>query len=288
VWGVPNLHLQQLAYLREIERSPTMADAARRLHVSQPALSQAIAELERRLGVALLEADGRTRRLTQEGREVAAHARAILVQAEHLLERLAERRRGEGGELRVGMIDAGSLYILPEVMRRFRDDHPHVELRLSVAASAELLRALRRFELDLAFVVADPGAQEDLILEDIAQERLYMYAPPGRRERPGAADWVLYPPGSQTRERIDHGLAERGIHPRVMLESGNPQVLRQMVALGLGWSVLPAAVAEAHPEPLGRRRGRAVAVRTLCMARRRTALPDPRAESFAALARKLR
>lgn len=283
-----NLHLQHLAYLREVERGPTWAEAARRLNVSQPALSQAMAELERRLDLTLFERAGRTRRLTDDGRATALFAREMLVRAEEFAASLEQRRRGAGGTLRVGMIDAGSLYLLPEAMRRFRDDYPDVDLRLTVAPSAQLEDALLRFDIDLAFVIDDDDPRPEIARETIADEPLYMYAPPGTRGVAGRADWVLYPPGSHTRDRIDEGLALRSITPRVRLESGNPQVLRQMVALGFGWSVLPAAVAEAPPHPLRRKRGGPVAVRTLCVARRKNAAPDARVDSFLALARRLR
>ena len=283
-----NVHLQQLAYLREIDRSPTWARAAQRLNLSQPALSQSMAELERRLGVSLFERDGRRRRLTDEGHETVRFAREVLARAEEFSEALHRRREGRAGALRVGMIDAGSLYLLPQAVRRFRDEYPDVDLRLTVAPSSSLERALLRFELDLAVVVDDGDPPDDVLRETLTEEPLYLYAPPRRREDPAEADWVLYPPGSHTRERIDVGLHERGITPRVRLESGNPQVLRQMVALGFGWSVLPAAVAESGPESLRRRRGGPVAVRTICTVRRRNAPADPRAESFLAMARDLR
>ena len=283
-----NVHLQHLAYLREVERGPTWAAAARRLNVSQPALSQAMAELERRLGLTLFERAGRTRRLTDDGRAAALFAREMLVRAEEFAATLEQRRHGAGGILRVGMIDAGSLYLLPEAMRRFRDDFPDVDLRLTVAPSAQLEAALLRFDIDLAFVIDDDDPRPEIARDAIADEPLYMYAPPGSRADASRADWVLYPPGSHTRDRIDEGLALRSITPRVRLESGNPQVLRQMVALGFGWSVLPAAVAEAPPHPLRRKRGGAVAVRTLCVARRKHAAPDARVDSFLALARRLR
>ena len=70
--SIPNLHFQQLVYLRELERAGTLTEAAERLHVSQPALSQALAQLERRFGVTLFERAGRRRVFTAAGREVRA------------------------------------------------------------------------------------------------------------------------------------------------------------------------------------------------------------------------
>lgn len=283
-------HLRQFAYLREVGRLEGFTRAAEALDVSQPALSQSLADLERRLGIPLFEPDGRHRRLTDEGREVLAFAEHTLAGLGALRERLDARRRGEAGLLRVGMIDAASLYVLPEVIRRYRLQHPEVELSLLVDTSTALIARLRAFELDLAFVV---GASEDgapragLRIDDVLREPLYVYGPPASRSRtpPAGADWVLYPAGSRTRAVIDAGLAALGVTPRVALESHNPEVLRQMVALGLGWTVLPLPVAEergAGPAPR-LRQGPLVAERVLTGVRR--SAENPRVEAFLALAR---
>ncbi len=278
-----NLHLQQLAYLREVERSATWGEAATRLHVSQPALSQALAELERRLGVALFERVGRRKRLTSAGREAAAFAQRVLSDAADLQARLQEVAGGAGGDLRVGMIDAASLYILPSAVGKFRQSHPGVRLELTVESSGGLLTKLRNLQLDLAFVTG-PRHDADLQLNRIYDEPMYLYGPTARPTE--ESDWVLYPRGSQTRDQIDAGLESAGYQPRVILESGNPQVLRQLVALGLGWSVLPAAVAESRPASLERRRKRAVSQRSLLAARRAGAPDDARADAFLELARR--
>ncbi len=278
-----NLHLQQLSYLREVARGPTFRAAALRLHVSQPALSQGLSELERRLGVILFERHGRRRRLTADGEEVAAFARSLLSQSEELTQRLEARRRGEAGVLRVGTIDAVSLYVLPGAVRAFRRRHPEVELRLTVDASAALLERLASFELDLAYVVGPAGA--GFVEAQLVREPLFVYAPAGERD-PRAAEWVAYPEGSHTRGVVDTALARLDVQPRITLESGNPEVLRQMVALGLGWTVLPARVAEAGASPLSRWRRRALARRDLVAVRRADSLVDPRVDRFQALARR--
>ncbi len=271
-----DVRLRQLSYLREIARAGGVMSAAPRLGVSQPALSRALANLERRVGVPLVERDGRGRRLTGEGEEVLAFAERVAAQVEDLREQLGERARGERGTLRVGMIDAASLYVLPGVVRDFAARFPGVDLRLSVDTSTTLLDRLRRFELDLAFVVGP--AEADLWSAEVEREPLHLYAPPGLVSDPADSDWVLYPRGQRTRGLIDAGLAALGIDPRVTLESHNPEVLRQMVALGLGWSVLPDSVAERGGGAL--RRGRLVAERVLVGVRRADARPHPRRDAF--------
>lgn len=282
--GVPfAFHAHQLAYLREVERSPTFTAAAERLHVSQPALSQALAALERRLGTPLFARDGRRRVLTEAGVEAARFAAEVLGRASELRAWLAARREGEAGTLSVGMIDAASLYVLPGAIRGFRAAHPGVQLRLVVDTSRPLMERVRRFELDLAFVIAP--AAEDLDAWPVQTEALHVYAPAGAAQSPDAGtEWALYPAGSQTRTRVDAGLRSLGITPRVTLESSNPEVLRQVVALGLGWSVLPAAVAEQGTPSLRAARRQQVAERTLLGVRRAGATPDARAEAFLRLA----
>jgi DNA-binding transcriptional LysR family regulator len=192
---MPQLHLQQLQHLVEVARSPTWTEAARRLHLSQSALSQSLAEMERRLSVRLFERAGRRRPLTPEGEQLLRFAQRTLAEARELGARLAA---GSGsGRLRIGMIDAVSLYVLPQVLRRHRRDHPQLDLSLRVAHSRELLRALEEFELDVAIVVG-PIEQTNLVGQLLIEEPLYMYSPRGERGPAGSADWALYPakPGS--------------------------------------------------------------------------------------------
>ena len=273
-----NLHMQQLAYLQAVERWGTLTEAARRLQVSQPALSQSLSQLERRLGVPLLERAGRRRRLTETGLEVARFASEMLGRAAELRDWIREREAGRTGTLRVGMIDAASLYVLPETIRDFRAGYPDVHLQLIVEPSGVLLERLARFELDIAFVVGP--APEGYRSSEVLREPMYLYSPPGTLEEPGRGDWVLYPRGRQTRLLIDEGLALHGLWPRVTLESDNPAVLRQMVALGLGWSVLPPAIAEAGEPSLRAQRRELVAERTLLAVRREHALDDARVSEF--------
>jgi len=276
-----NLHLHHLAYLREVERSGTFTAAARRLHVSQSALSQALADFERRLGVALFERDGRRRVLTAAGREAARFAAEVLGRATELRAWADAQRAGASGSLVVGMIDAASLYVLPSAVAAFRATHPEVSLRVVVDGSQALLDRLLRFEIDLAVVVAPVAPALQAV--EVAREPLRLYGPPGIPTPAPDSEWVLYPSGSHTRAVIDAALAARRITPRVILESSNPQVLRQLVALGFGWSVLPERVAEDGDAPL-RPSGEALGERTLVGVRRPSAPPDARAEAFLALA----
>lgn len=277
-----NLHLQQLSYLREVARNPSWSAAAKELHISQPALSQALRELERRLEVTLFERSGRRQRLTATGEEVVAFADAILAQTEDFAGRLQSMRRGLAGRLRVGMIDAACLYVLPAALGTLHEQYPDLDLQLTVWGTGRLLQMLRSFQLDLVFGVG-PAGEPGLVSRPVTREAFHIYRPLRRREAPGDARWVLYPPDSRTRALINAALGRRGITPHAVLESSNPQVLRQMVAMGLGWSVLPEAVATEAGQKLQRFEPEPLFHREIVAIRRADAPADPRAERLMAL-----
>ena len=275
-----NLHLHQLRYLATVAEVGTLTEAARQLAVSQPALSQSLTELERRLGVPLFERAGRRRVLTEAGREVARYAGEVLGRTGELARWPEHHRAGAGGTLRVGMIDAASLYVLPAAIGTFRDRHPDVGLLITVESSEALIERLRRFELDLAVVVGPVGDEWDTRLLGVESWLVYGSADGGDDPEQPGVEWALYPSGSHTRAAIDAGLALLGWRPAITLESSNPQILRQVVALGLGWSVLPRAVARNGEPPLLPWRKEPIAERPLLIVRRRHAPPDARVEAF--------
>ena len=258
--SLSSVRIHHLAYLQAAVEAPSWTAAADLLNVTQSAISQGIAQLERTIGVPLFIRSGRRRVLTDDGAEVLRFAATVLAEAERLEHRLDQRRHGLAGTVRVGMIDAAGLYLFPTALGDFREQQPEIELRLVIDSSEALLDMMRRGSLDLALVVAPAQGLES---EELLAEPLYVFAGRGLRGGPGpTAEWSLYPEGSHTRAAIDHGFARLGIRPVVVAESPNPSVLRQMADLGPGWTVLPPAVAERGPRPL-RRWGAAIAERKL-------------------------
>jgi len=278
---LPNLTVQQLDYLVAVVDAPTWADAAGRLGVTPSALSQGLAELERRVGVPLFERDGRRRVLTASAAPVLEHARDVLARTRDLADWSARTRAGRAGDLRVGMIDAAAVHHYPDALRRFRQQRPDVELRLTVAPSDALLADLARGTLDLVVCVEPPTPIDGLAARPLRTDELAVYAPPSApRGAPSTwGPWVTFPVGSHTRALIDGALRQRGAPFDVVAESHQPEVLREMVTLGLGWTVLPTVQA-------GRLRAvRSLTKRTLVVARRAAAAPNAAADALAAALR---
>lgn len=267
---------QQLEYLVAVDRSPTWAAAAAELGVSPSALSQGLAELERRIGVPLFNRQGRKRMLAPPAREVVAYADRVLSQTRDLGRWAAAARSGKVGTLRVGMIDLAAVKHFPEAMSGFRRERPDVDLRLTVAPSKQLIEQLRAAELDLAVIVAPIDDPEQIDLTPLLTEDLAVYAPPDAKYK-GPSDWgpwVSFPQGSHTRQLIENALADLGAPTDFVAESHQPEVLCEMVRLGIGWTVLPEAQAEGNAS-LRRVRKKPLLRRHLTLAVRSDAIGDP-------------
>ncbi len=273
-----------MAYLVAVVEEPTWAVAAESVGVSPSALSQGLAELERRLGVPLFEPHGRRRVLRRSALPVLDHARRVLALTRDLVEWTERVQGGRQGRVRLGMIDVAAVVHFPGIVAEFRAEHPEVELTLSVAPSAQLLHGLRDGDLDLIVCIEPSARQDGLELEELRRETLAVMAPHGTRIGAPATwgPWVTFPSGSHTRERILTALARLGASTTVAAESHQPDVLVQMVRLGFGWTVLP--VEPPMPvEPLTI--GPHLVERVLVLARRADSISDPAADE---LARRLR
>jgi DNA-binding transcriptional LysR family regulator len=286
--ALPNLSTQQLEYLVEVAAGPTWADAAARLGVSPSAVSQGLAQLERRIGVSLFDHHGRRRVLRTAAIPVLDHARRVLADTRDLARWAASMEAGRTGTVRVGMIDLAAIMLFGSTLQRFRRRRPDVTLSLAVAPSAELSDQLVAGELELAVVVEPLVKTGQLHYEPLVADELAIYAPDGRRAGDPSTwgPWVTFPASSHTRSLVAAALAELGAPFEVLAESHQPEVLRGMVALGIGWTVLPVLQAETEPTPLARARAQPLLTRRLALARRSGALvTTPAAE---ALGRELR
>lgn len=272
---LPDLSIRQLEYLVAVEEAPTWARAAESVGVSPSALSQGLAELEKRLGVALFDRDARRRRLRPSAAPVVAHARQVLGLTADLARWADRLRRGAAGRVRLGMIDVAAVVHFPDHLQAFRGAHPDVELHLRVAPSATLLKLLAAGHLDLAVCVAPPRAHPEFTVRPLLSESLAVYGPLGRRLGAPASwgPWVLFPAGSHTRSLVAAELRRLGAPMEVVAESHQPEVLREMVRLGAGFTVLPSAQAEEGHRPLAH--GRPIATRQLVIATRASAARDP-------------
>jgi DNA-binding transcriptional LysR family regulator len=278
---LPDISIRQLEYLVAVAETPTWATAAERVGVSPSALSQGLAELERRLGVTLFDRDGRRRLVRESAAPAIMHARQVLALTGDLAQWSDRVRSGQSGKLRLGMIDAGAVVHYPDQLQTFRAEHPGVELLLNVSPSAQLLKLLASGELDLVVCVEPPESPHGIETEPLMVENLAVYGPRGESNSEPSmwGPWVLFPTGSHTRAIIVEKLAQLGAPLEVIAESHQPEVLREMVHLESGWTILPTSQGEHGDRPLAD--GHHLTTRQLVIATRDGSVRDPVVDELA-------
>lgn len=240
--------LRQLRYFVAVAEEGSVTRAAERLHLAQQSLSQQIRTLEAQLGVDLFERSHRGAALTDVGEVLLREARSVLAQAERAVDAVHRAARGEGGELRVGFLPSVANYLLPPVVRAFRERHPDVALRVEDAAIAELIAGVREGRLDAG--LSRPPLVADLASEVILREPVAAVLPEDHRlaERSELAladlerePWVLTPRESWPpwHRKYDEDFARAGYRPRVVERAATPQSLLALVAAGVGVTRLP-------------------------------------------------
>ncbi len=285
--GVNPVHVRTL---QEIARHQSFSRAAQALHLSQPAVSHHIRHLERELGQRLLERVGKRAFPTAAGEVLLAHAARAFAELEAARQSLQERRGVVAGRLRVGTGATASTYLLPPLLGRLRARHPDLELVIVTGNSAEMAAAVTAADLDVA-VVTLPVRGRAVLVTPLLLDPLVAIAPPlasWRRRRPlAAADLareplILYERGGTIRRVIDDWFRRSGATPRVVMDLGNGEAIKKLVAAGLGLSLVPAMSVRAEvgagelaalplAPPLGRRLG---------VIRRRDRLPSPALRVF--------
>lgn len=218
---------------------------AEKLHMTQPAVSLAVKELEQYYGVALFDRIGRRLHLTQAGHHFLDYAGRIGGLFDDMEKGL--RDWDSLGVLRVGAsLTIGSLF-LPEYVKQLSVSHPGVQVRALVAPSDVLERKLLSNELDLVLTEGIPHAPE-LVSESYMEDALAVICPPDGPFRPEQVlsleefrhqDFLLREPGSGTREVFDRAAEEAGFTVRPIWEAMSSAALINGVARGLGITVLP-------------------------------------------------
>jgi DNA-binding transcriptional LysR family regulator len=174
------MELRHLRYFVAAAELENVSRAALRLHVSQPALSRQIRDLEDELGFPLLSRGAKSVRLTEAGRTFLAEARAVLLRAEDAVKAARSVATGLRGELHVGYAPTPTVRILPPALRAFQAELPEVRVRLHDLSTEELLAGLRKGSLQIAFLVRPTKAMlRGLQFEELVRDAICLAVPPG-------------------------------------------------------------------------------------------------------------
>lgn len=246
-----NATLRQLRVFESAARHLSLTRAAEELHLTPPAVSIQIRQLEGHAHAALFERLGRGLRLTQAGAEVLAHTRDILGHIRASEEAIAGLASLEHGLLDVAVINAGD-YFFPWLLAAFRERHPRIRVRLTVGNRDDLLARLAAHEIDLA-VMSHPPTQPEFAAEPFAPHPHVIVAPPGHPlvrkrkvtlEQAAREPLITREPGSATRLAMDQAFSESGVVPRIEMEIASNETIKQAVEAGFGLGFLSAHAVE--------------------------------------------
>ena len=165
-----DIHTQQLRHFMELAKCRNFTKAAMNLYIAQPALSQQIAELEKQLGVTLFERTSRSVSLTPAGEILKEACPEILNKINSVQQQLLSAQAGLRGSLTIGFLSAFQ-YVLPEVVKKYRECYPDVEVNMVFGTPKETYDTLRSQNADIIFTVA----HENIGMEDngIAQRTFW-------------------------------------------------------------------------------------------------------------------
>ncbi|MEV0064038.1 transcriptional regulator CynR [Nocardia sp. NPDC050718] len=288
------MELRHIRYLLAVADHGNFTRAAESLHISQPTLSQQIKQLERLLGVQLLDRSGRTVRLTDPGRVYAEHARNALrdlAAGERAVHDVQDLTRGH---LRVAMTPTITAYLIGPLMDRFHRAHPKVTVAVAETTQDRLEEDLLADVIDLGIAFSGTHAAgidgtalftEDLSLVVGADHDLAAHAGPLRIADLAVVPLALLSRDFATRTHIDVYLADHEVAPRIAIEANSISALVEFTRRGTLGTVLPDAIARAHPDLRPVPLEPALPSRTVELLRRGTAYHSAAARAFAAIAR---
>ncbi len=241
-----NVTFRQLKVFAEVARHLSFARAAESMHLTPPAVTMQVKELEDRIGLPLFEREGRKVSLTTAGEYYLVYARRLIATLKEADDAMARFKRLETGLLTIGIVSTAK-YFVPHLLVRFREQHPGIDVRLRVADNREqLVQLLQQSEVDLA-VMGRPPKEVAARAEPFAAHPLVFVCPPGhpllRVGHPPVRSLAPYPfivrePDSGTRSVMESFFKAHSFEPRISMEMSNNEAIKQAVIAGLGLSFL--------------------------------------------------
>lgn len=241
-----NITFRQLRVFVEVAQHNSMARAAETLHLTPPAVSMQIKEIEGQVGLPLFDRHGRAVSLSTAGEYFLVHAKRLLAALKDAEAAMARMRKLEAGLLTVGLVSTAK-YFVPRLLVRFRQEHPGVEVKLQVSANREQLVALMSSgEVDLA-IMGRPPRELAARAEPFAAHPHVFVMPPGHplgQAGPvpvmALASWplIVREPASGTRALLDRFLRDHHVQPSIAMEMPSNESIKQAVMAGMGLGFL--------------------------------------------------
>ena len=247
------LNFDQLRALLEVVEQGSFSAAARRLNLTQPAVSLQIRELERRFSLRLIERLGKRAHATVPGRELVEAAQRIFRECDHADAAMRRYREGWTGRVHVGMTLTAMIYRLPPILRRVRLDHPGIDLVVTNAPTQNTVENIIQNRIDLGLVNL-PVEKRQLKVTPLCPEVLVAIFPVGTPDVPDeitpgyvARQNLLVEHASSSANSLVLGwLSGHAAPPRAPAALGTVEALKSAVASNLGMAIVPEVSIAMH------------------------------------------
>lgn len=242
-----HLNLDQLGTLLTVLDLGSFSAAARKLNLSQPAVSQQVKELEARLGVPLIERLGKRAHATAAAADLLVRARHLLEESQLVIESARRHNDASVGRARIGTATAVCVYLLPSVLGAVRAAHPGIEITIDIGTTDAVVAKILSNQLDLGLVTLPVPASAVIEVTPVRADPMMAVFPrqTGRAPRRVTPELLAgYPlifnePQSHMHRITLAWFAAGGCNPKPVVELGNSEAIKALVAAGLGVAVLP-------------------------------------------------
>ena len=241
-----NATLRQLRVFAAAARHQSFGKAAEELHLTPPAVSMQIRDLEEQVGLPLFDRSGRQVALTVTGEYLLVYVRKVLATLKDAEDAIARFRGLESGRVSIGMVSTAK-YFVPRLLAQFRQEHPAIEVKLAVGGNREqLVGLLRANEVDLAIMGRPPRELATRAEPFAVHPHSVVAAPDHPLMRIGHApasllnnyEFIIRETGSGTRAAMEKFFADHRLQPRVAMEMTSNETIKQAVMAGMGVSFL--------------------------------------------------
>lgn len=238
------MDIPRLKIFCEVYRQGGFSLAARRLGLTQSAVSQQVRALERKLGVALFD-EAHRNRPTAAGDYLFREGGLVLAATDDIRRGIRSAEGVGAGSVKFGMIDVAAIELMPGVLASFKGAHPNVKVEAVVKTSGELIEMVESHELDFAIAVTN-RVPEGLRSKDIYSDSIVAVVPKGsgfsrrgmKLEDLRGEPLILYPISSHSRMLIDDVFRSNGIVPTVAMEMHYPEAICSLVQQGMGTGLI--------------------------------------------------
>ena len=252
------MKLDQLQTFLDVIELGTFTAAADRMGVSQPAVSLQVSQLEKKLGVRLIERVGKTVRPTQAGLTLADHARRIGGDVEAALADMEAFNSDHAGRVRLGTGATACIHLLPPVFRQLKERFPTLQITVKTGDTRDILKEVEGNTLDIALVTLPVTGRMFSVTPVLEDEFVFVastdallpetdISPDDLKDRP----LILYEAGGHTRTLVDRWLANAGVSISPVMDLGSVEAIKGLVGAGLGCAILPKSGVGSNPGQSG-------------------------------------